>query len=88
MISGLMIAAVIIPVANDNLFVLRQIASRHFAIGSWQRQMAERLYGVEGTEPLIFAVIASLLSVAALVACWLPARKAAQIDPLAALRHE
>jgi len=43
---------------------------------------------VEGTEPLIFAVIASLLIVAALVACRLPARKAAQIDPLAALRHE
>jgi len=50
--------------------------------------MAERLYGVEGTDPLTFAVIAALLAVVALLACWLPARKAAQVDPLAALRHE
>jgi ABC-type lipoprotein release transport system permease subunit len=50
--------------------------------------MAERLYGVEGTDPLTFAVIASLLAVVALLACWLPARKAAQVDPLVALRHD
>ena len=88
MISGLMIAAAVIPVANDNLFVLRQIASRHFAIGSWQRQMAEQLYGVSGTDPLTLTLISSLLIAVALVACWLPARRAARVDPLAALRHE
>jgi putative ABC transport system permease protein len=66
----------------------RLLASQYFAPRSWQRQMAERLYGVEGTDPLTFAVIASLLAVVALLACWLPARKAAQVDPLAALRHE
>ncbi len=66
----------------------RLLATQYFAPRSWQRQMAERLYGVEGTDPLTFAVIASLLAVVALLACWLPARKAAQVDPLAALRHE
>jgi predicted permease len=66
----------------------RLLATQYFAPRSWQRQMAEQLYGVEGTDPLTFAVIAALLAVAALVACWLPARKAAQLDPLAALRHE
>ncbi len=66
----------------------RLLATQYFSSDSWQRQMAERLYGVDGTDPLTFAVIASLLAVAALVACWLPARKAAQVDPLAALRHE
>ncbi|HEU0176216.1 MAG TPA: ABC transporter permease [Blastocatellia bacterium] len=66
----------------------RLLATQYFAPRSWQRQMAELLYGVEGTDPLTFAVIASLLAVVALVACWLPARKAAQVDPLAALRHE
>jgi ABC-type lipoprotein release transport system permease subunit len=50
--------------------------------------MAEQLYGVSGTDPLTFAVISALLTSVALVACWLPARKAAQVDPLAALRHE
>jgi len=66
----------------------RLLATQYFAPGSWQRQMAERLYGVEGTDPLTFAVIASLLAAVALLACWLPARKAAQVDPLAALRHD
>ena len=66
----------------------RLLASQYFSPRSWQRQMADQLYGVEGTDPLTFAVIASLLIAAALVACWLPARKAAQVDPLAALRHE
>jgi predicted permease len=66
----------------------RLLATQYFDPRSWQRQMAERLYGVEGTDPLTFAVIASMLAVVALLACWLPARKAAQVDPLAALRHE
>ncbi|MGH9934923.1 MAG: FtsX-like permease family protein, partial [Blastocatellia bacterium] len=66
----------------------RLLASQYFSERSWQRQMADQLYGVEGTDPLTFAVIASLLAAAALVACWLPARKASQVDPLAALRHD
>ncbi|MGH9848744.1 MAG: ABC transporter permease [Blastocatellia bacterium] len=66
----------------------RLLATQYFAPRSWQRQMADQLYGVEGTDPLTFAVIASLLAAVALAACWLPARKAAQVDPLAALRHE
>ena len=66
----------------------RLLASQYFASGDWQRQMAEQLYGVKGTDPVTFAVIASLLTMVALIACWLPARKAAQVDPLEALRHD
>jgi predicted permease len=66
----------------------RLLASQYFASSDWQRQMAEQLYGVEGSDPMTFAVIASLLTLVALLACWLPARKAAQVDPLEALRHE
>jgi predicted permease len=66
----------------------RLLATEYFSPRSWQRQMAEQLYGVSGTDPLTFAVIASLLTAVALWACWLPARKAARVDPLAALRHE
>jgi ABC-type lipoprotein release transport system permease subunit len=66
----------------------RLLDSQYFASGAWQRQMAEQLYGVEATDPITFTVIASLLTLVALIACWLPARKAAQVDPLDALRHD
>jgi predicted permease len=66
----------------------RLLASQYFSPRSWQRQMADQLYGVSMTDPLTFAVIAALLITVALVACWLPARKAARVDPLSALREE
>ncbi|HJQ22323.1 MAG TPA: FtsX-like permease family protein, partial [Blastocatellia bacterium] len=66
----------------------RLLASQYFERSSWQAQMAQQLYGVSGIEPVTLAVIAALLTAVALVACWLPARKAAQVDPLEALRHE
>ena len=66
----------------------RLLASEYFGAEAWQRQIAEQLYGVKGTDPLTFAVVASLLTLVALAACWLPARKASRVEPLTALRHE
>jgi ABC-type lipoprotein release transport system permease subunit len=66
----------------------RLMASQYFSPRSWQRQMADQLYGVSMTDPLTFAVIAALLITVALAACWLPARRAARVDPLSALREE
>jgi predicted permease len=66
----------------------RLLASQYFASESWQRQFAEQLYGVQGTDPFTVAIVASLLTLVALVACWVPARRAARVEPLDALRHE
>jgi predicted permease len=52
------------------------------------RVVSGLLYGVTPTDPVTFAVTVLLLSVVALVSCWLPARRAAKIDPMVALRCE
>jgi predicted permease len=66
----------------------RLVASQYFGEDAWQREIAQQLYGVGGTDLLTFFVIAVLLTVVALIACWLPARRASQVDPLEALRYE
>ena len=52
------------------------------------RALSELLYGVSATDALTFAGVSLLLTSIALVACWMPARRAARIDPLVALRHD
>ncbi|MGH9839929.1 MAG: hypothetical protein ACREEM_14190 [Blastocatellia bacterium] len=66
----------------------RLLAIQYFPTSAWQAQLASQLYGVTMTDPLTIAIIAALLTLIALLACWLPARKAAQVDPLEALRHD
>jgi putative ABC transport system permease protein len=76
--------------------VLRQgmtLALAGLAIGlagsyALTRVLSEFLYQVSVTDPATFAVLSCLLAAVAVLACYLPARRATKVDPLVALRHE
>ena len=52
------------------------------------RLMKTLLFGVGVADPMTFSVIALMLLCVALTACLIPARRAARVDPLVALRHD
>jgi putative ABC transport system permease protein len=52
------------------------------------RVIGAQLVGVTAYDPATLAVTSLLLAVTAAVACWIPARRAARVDPMVALRYE
>jgi len=58
------------------------------AAGALTRLMERLLFGVSATDWLTFASVVGFVTLAAFVACYLPARRAARVDPLVALRRD
>jgi putative ABC transport system permease protein len=82
---------------SDVLRLVLQQGMKPVALGSGagligslaaSRLIASQLFGVSSTDPLTLTSIVALLGIAALFACWLPARRAARVDPMEALRYE
>jgi ABC-type antimicrobial peptide transport system permease subunit len=59
-------------------------------LASWAatRAISKLLIGVSASDPWSYAVVSLALSAVALLACWLPARRALKVEPMVALRHE
>ncbi|MGH9661923.1 MAG: FtsX-like permease family protein, partial [Bryobacteraceae bacterium] len=64
------------------------VAAGVVASAALSRFLSGMLYGVGGLDPVTYAAVSLVLALVALAACWIPARKATRVDPIAALRHE
>jgi predicted permease len=79
--QGMTLAVIGVALGLGGAYVLTRY------LESWMN-LSKMLYGIKPNDPLTYGVTAVLLTVVALIACYLPARRATQVDPLVALRTE
>jgi len=75
-------------VGRGMLLTLLGVAAGLSAAFALTRLMSTLLFEVKPTDPMTFSLITLLLGAVALLACWIPARRAAKVDPLTALKHD
>jgi predicted permease len=79
--QGMTLALIGVAVGLGGAYVLTKY------LESWIN-LSQMLYGINPTDPMTYGVTAALLTLVALIACWIPARRATKVDPMIALRHE
>jgi ABC-type antimicrobial peptide transport system permease subunit len=78
----------LLVIAQGMKLVTPGVALGMLAALGLKRWMDALLYDARGADPATFVSIAALLIVVALLACYIPARRATNVDPMIALRHE